>query len=126
MYRTLLTMALISMVCGTVSAKSHGSHRPMPGHNPATRLIEELNLSPEQSVEVEAIFATAREQHDASNKLQREEHCAIRAAVDAQLMEVFTTSQQTQFEELKQHRGRHRPGSPGRGKGRRGPPPGDC
>ena len=129
MYRTLLTIALISMACGIASAQPHGSHRPDsggPGHNPAARLIEELDLSQEQSTQVEAIFAAAREQHDAANKLQREEHCTIRAAVDTQLMEVFTAAQQTQFEELKQYRGRHRPDSPGRRKGHRGPPLEDC
>ena len=126
MYRTLLTIALISMVCGIASAKSHGSHRPGPGHNPATRLIEVLDLSPAQSEQVEAIFAAAREQHDATNKLQREDHCAIRASVDAQLMEVFSEEQQAEFEKLRQEHRRHRPGPSGSRNAPPGAPSGDC
>ena len=128
MKRILLTAILMTMLMGVAQAQPRGSHGPGPGHNPVERLTAELNLSEDQAAQVEAIFAQAQVEREALKDSQQEDHCVIRAAVDAQLMEVFTVDQAVLFEELSQQRPPRRRGPPGsqNSSGDQGPPPDDC
>jgi Spy/CpxP family protein refolding chaperone len=98
---------------------ARGAHRP---EGPASFLRlagmkERLNLSDEQTAEVEKIFDNARTQLSELRKQSEPKFAEIRSQTDAQLQKVLTEEQWQQFQQMK-NEFRERRGE--RRRGRRG------
>ena len=78
-----------------------------------------LQLDESQSQQLEAIMSDAREQHESLAREDHEAHCAIKAGVDLQIVELLNAEQLTSFEEMRSERA-SRPDN------RKGPGPLDC
>jgi Spy/CpxP family protein refolding chaperone len=106
---TLVSAALALLVAGS----AHAGHRDHP-HGPfepdfekhVQRMAEELDLSAEQSDQLQAVFEASITEHEALRaRIQEQfgpEMCALRQATDEQVREILTSEQQAELDERKE------------------------
>jgi Spy/CpxP family protein refolding chaperone len=109
---TAFTALALSGVAFAQDYDSPRGHRGMR-HDPMARLVEQLNLTPDQKTKVQPILDAAKPQMEQIRRDAMQKSKAVMDDTFAKIKPMLTADQQTKLEELKNNPRRHRGGGQG-------------
>ena len=96
---------------GHAGKTGHSPDSAGPGHHqppPVRHLTEALSLSEEQVAAVQSIFESRRDVITAQRESRHQEHCDMKAGIDAEIEDVLTDEQRVLWLNLKTEGPAHR------------------